>query len=236
MIVFWRLFLAYFLTDFVFFHKTINQIRNENRARGMIFHGIVFLLWSFALCYGYLTMKWPFLEVVDLPGWVCIVLFGMFHVFTDEFFQFGGRVKHGFVLTFFLKNMVNLLFLFLCVPFHALYETGNFFAEPWIIFCAGLICATRVLGWGLLAFEQDRYGANYVTFDERLMLMMVRSIFFLIMLLPGWRWTVLLAVWLGACIYARKIRLMDISNFVFYLGAVGAVLIGFLVRLRFYLV
>ena len=36
MIVFWRLFLAYFLTDFVFFHKTINQIRNENRARGMI--------------------------------------------------------------------------------------------------------------------------------------------------------------------------------------------------------
>ena len=93
-----------------------------------------------------------------------------------------------------------------------------------------------MLGWGLLAFEQDRYGANYVTFDERLMLMMVRSIFFLIMLLPGWRWTVLLAVWLGACIYARKIRLMDISNFVFYLGAVGAVLIGFLVRLRFYLV
>ena len=235
MIVFWRLFLAYFLTDFVFYHKTIEQVRRENKARGMILHAGVFLFWSFTLCQGYLTMKWPFLELVELPGWVCILLFGAFHVFTDGLFQFGGRVKHGYVLTFFVKNAVNLLFLFLCVPFHVLYQTGNFFAEPWIIFCVGLVCATRVMGWFLLSFEQDRYGVAYVTFDERLMLMIVRAIFFLIMLLPGWRWTVLLAVWLGVCIYARKIRLMDVTNFVFYGGAIGPVILGFLVRLRFYL-
>ena len=113
MIVFWRLFLAYFLTDFVFFHKTIDQVRNENRVRGLILHGVVFLFWSLTLCYGYLTMPWPFLELIHLPGWMCIVLFGVFHVFTDEFFQFHGKCKHGFVLTFFLKNTVNILFLFL---------------------------------------------------------------------------------------------------------------------------
>ncbi len=235
MIVFWRLFLAYFLTDFVFFHKTINQVRKENRTRGMILHASVFLLWSLALCQGYLTMSWPFLELINLPGWVCILLFGTFHVFTDDLFQFGGKCKHGFVITFFLKNAVNILFLFLCVPFEVLYETGNFFAEPWIIFCVGLVLSTRVLGWGLLSVEQDRFGERDVSFDERLMLTIVRAIFFLIMLLPGWRWTVLLAVWLGTCMYARKIRFMDISNFVFYAGTVGAVLIGFLVRLRFYL-
>lgn len=235
MIVFWRLFLAYFLTDFVFFHKTIDQVRRENYTRGIILHAGVFLFWSFTLCHGYLTMPWPFLELVHLPGWACILLFGAFHIFTDDFFQFGGKCKHGFVLTFLLKNAVNILFLFLCVPFKVLYETGNFFAEPWIIFCVGLIVVTRVLGWGLIAVEQDRYGENYVSFDERLLLMLVRAIFFLIMLLPGWRWTVLLAVWLGTCMYARKIRLMDISNFVFYVGALGAVFIGFLVRLRFYL-
>ena len=64
----------------------------------------------------------------------------------------------------------------------------------------------------------------------------VTAIFFLIMLLPGWRWIVILLVWLGTCLYARKIRLMDVSNFVFYMGALGAVLIGFLVRLRFFLI
>ena len=236
MIVFWRLFLAYFLTDAVFFHRTINQVRKENPVKGIVLHALVFFFWSFTLCQGYLTMKWPFLELVDLPGWVCILLFGAFHISTDDLFQFGGRMKHGFVLTFFLKNAINILFIFLCVPFHVLYETGNFFAEPWIVFCAGLVLATRVLGWGIISVEQDRYGADYVSFDERLMLMLVRAIFFLIMLLPGWRWTVLLAVWLGTCMYARKIRLMDVSNFVFYAGAFGAVVIGFLIRLRFYLV
>ena len=236
MIVFWRLFLAYFLTDFVFFHKTIDQVRQENRTKGMLLHTVVFLFWSFTLCQGYLTMEWPFLELVNLPGWVCILLFGAFHVLTDELFQFGGKCKHGYVLTFFLKNFVNILFLFLCVPFHVLYETGNFFAEPWIIFCVGLVCATRVIGWGLIAFAQDRHGADYVSFDERLVLMLVRAIFFLIMLLPGWRWIVIMMVWLGICIYARKIRLMDVSNLVFYAGAFVAVLIGFLVRLRFFLI
>jgi len=234
MIVFWRLFLAYFLTDFVFFHRTINQVRAANRVKGMIQHGLVFYAWTFALCYGYLTMKWPFLEMVQLPGWVCIILFGLFHVFTDDFFQFGGKVKHGYVLTFFVKTTVNLLFLFLCVPFQVLYETGHFFAEPWVIFCVGLVMATRVIGWLSLAFDQDRYGIEHTTFDERWMLMLVRAIFFLIMLLPGWRWIVLLAVWFGVCVYARKIRLMDVSNYAFYLGVMGAVLVGFLVRLRFY--
>ncbi len=236
MIVFWRLFLAYFLTDFVFFQKTINQVRKETPVKGLILHTLVFLFWSFTLCQGYLTMEWPFLDLVDLPGWACILLFCAFHVSTDNLFQFGGKCKHGFVLTFFLKNIVNITFLFLCVPFHVLYQTGNFFAEPWIIFCVGLVCATRVIGWGLISVEQDRYGGDYISFDERLVLMTVRAIFFLIMLLPGWRWMIVLLVWLGTCMYARKIRLMDVSNLVFYVGAFGAVAIGFLVRLRFYLI
>lgn len=236
MIVFWRLFLAYFLTDFVFFHKTINQVREEKPVKGAILHSAVFLFWGFLLCKNYLTMEWPFLELFDLPGWVCILLFCAFHVSTDGLFQFGGKCKHGFVLTFFLKNIVNLLFLFLCVPFKVLYETGNFFAEPWIVFCAGLVVATRVIGWGLIAVEQDRHGVKYISFDERLVLMIVRAIFFLIMLLPGWRWRVLFFVWLFICMYARRIRLMDVSNFVFYVGAFGAAFIGFLVRLRFYLI
>ena len=235
MIVFWRLFLAFFLTDFVFFHKTINIMEEQNRPRAIALHAGVFLCWSFLLCYGYLTIKWPFLGFWDIPGWFCILLFCAFLVFTDRFFQFGGKFRHGYVLTFFVKTIVNLLFLFLCVPFKVLYETGNFFAEPWVIFFVGLVTATRVLGWFIFAVEQDRYGRDYPTFDERWMLTMMCAIFFLIMLLPGWRWIVLLVVWFAACVYARKIRLMDVSNFAFYIGALGAALIGFLVRLRFYI-
>ena len=236
MIVFWRLFLTFFLTDFVFFHKTINQLEKENWLKASALHSAVFLFWAYLLCYGYLTMPWPFLELFHLPGWMCILLCCAFHVFSDRFFQFGGKMRHGYVLTFFTKIFANLLFLFLCVPFRVLYETGNFFAESWVIFLVGLVTATSVIGWFIFSIEQDRYGRDYPTFDERWLLMMVRAIFFLIMLLPGWRWMVWLLVWYGACVYARKIRLMDVSHAAFYIGVFGAVLVGFLVRLRFYLV
>lgn len=236
MIVFWRLFLAFFLTDFVVFNRMAEKLRARSRALGMLLHGGVFLLLCLGLCYGYLTMSWPFLELVHMPGWVCIILLTLFHVFSDEFFQFGGKSRHGYLMTFFVKNLANFLFIFLCVPFKVLYETGNFFAEPWVIFCVGLVSCTRMLGWFSFAIEQDRYGRDYPTFDERWLLSMMRMIFFLIMLLPGWRWVVLLTVWFMACLYARRIRLMDISHAAFYIGIIGSVVIGFLVRLRFYLV
>ena len=236
MIVFWRLFLAFFLTDFVVFNRMAEKLRARSRALGMLLHGGVFLLLCLGLCYGYLSMQWPFLDLVHLPGWVCIILLTLFHVFSDEFFQFGGKSRHGYLMTFFVKNLANFLFIFLCVPFKVLYETGNFFAEPWVIFCVGLVSCTRMLGWFSFAIEQDRYGRDYPTFDERWLLSMMRAIFFLIMLLPGWRWVVLLTVWFMACLYARRIRLMDISHAAFYIGIIGSVVIGFLVRLRFYLV
>ena len=236
MIVFWRLFLAFFLTDFVVFNRMAEKLRARSRALGMLLHGGVFLLLCLGLCYGYLSMQWPFLDLVHLPGWVCIILFTLFHVFSDEFFQFGGKSRHGYLMTFFVKNLANFLFIFLCVPFKVLYETGNFFAEPWVIFCVGLVSCTRMLGWFSFAIEHDRYGRDYPTFDERWLLSMMRMIFFLIMLLPGWRWAVLLTVWFMACLYARRIRLMDISHAAFYIGIIGSVVIGFLVRLRFYLV
>ena len=235
MIVFWRLFLALFLTDFVFFHRVINDLNKNHRGWAVVIRSGTFIVLSFLLCAPYLHMQWPFLGVVDLSGWLCLVLFALFHGFCDRYFYFGGKIKHGYLLSFLAKNTANLLFLFLIAPLHALYRTGNFFAEPWVIFLVGLITCTRVLGWFIFAIEQDKYGRDYPTFDECWMLMMVRAIFFLIMLLPGVRWLVLFVIWLGTCLYARRLRLMDVSAWAFFTGVFGSALVGFLVRLRFYL-
>lgn len=235
MIVFWRLFLTFVITDFVCFNQPENS-SGRSRTAGMLLRFAVFLLVGLALCYGYLTMPWPFLELVDLPGWACVVLFGVFHVFADRLFRFGGKFSHGYLATFLVKTLANVLFIFLCSPFRVLYETGTFFAEPWVIFLVGLLTATRVVGWFIFSIEKDRYGREFPTLDEQWLLMMMRAIFFLIMLLPGWRWAAVLAVWFAACVYARKNRLMDVSTLAFYIGVIGAVLVGFLVRLRFYLV
>ena len=236
MIVFWRLFLALFLTDFVFFHRAVYRMQQQSRLKAMAIRSGTFAVLALAFCHNYLTEGWPFLEEVTLPGWVCILLFALFHGFTDYYFQLGGKFKYGYTLTFFLKNFVNVLFLVLISPFRVLYETGNFFAEHWVIFLVGLVLATRVLGWFIFAVEKDKYGRDYPTFDEQWLLALVRAVFFLIMMLPGWRWMVVFAVWFGVCLYARRNRLLDVPAWAFYIGAFGAAFIGLLVRLRFYLV
>lgn len=236
MIVFWRLFLAVTLTDFVFFHKGIYKQQQESRIKAMAIRSVTFSVLALLFCHRYLHMGWPFLEGVTLPGWVCILLFALFHGFTDYYFHFGGKVKYGYTLSFFVKNFVNTLFLVLIAPFEELYHSGNFFAEPWVVFVVGLLLSTRVLGWLIFALEQDTYGREYPSFDEQWLLALVRAIFFLLMLLPGIRWAVVFVVWMSACIYARRIRLLDIPTWAFLIGSLGAAFIGFLVRLRFYLV
>ena len=236
MIVFWRLFLALFLTDFVFFNKKVYQLQQNSRWAALAVRSGTFFVLATAFCWKYLFWQWPFLEGVLLPGWLCISLVALFYGFTDYYFQLGGKIKGGYTLSFFLKNFVNILFLVLIAPFQELYETGNFFAEPWIVFLVGLLLATRGIGWFIFCVEQDKYGRDYPTADEQWMLGLMRAIFFLIMLLPGIRWAFFLVIWLGACLYARKSRLLDIPRWAFAVCVTGAVFIGLLVRLRFYLV
>ena len=237
MIVFWRLFLALFIADFLFFDKTYQTAQGKKRYRAVALRGAGVLGLSLLFCWQYLAMPWPLLYPTFLcPGWLCVVVFALFHILTDCYFQLGGKIKYGYTLTFLLRNLVNVWFIILVSPFKTLYETGNFFAEPWIVFCAGLLIAMRVIGSFIFALEQDLYGRDYPSFDEQWMLALMRAIFFLGMLLPGIRWAVLFVIWLGACLYARCIRLLDVPAWAFWLCVFGASFVGFLIRLRFYLV
>ena len=233
MIVFWRLFLSLYLADFFLFHKIL-KIQRENRTRATLIRTGVFLVAAFWLCRQYLMLEWPFFGVIDLPGGVCVLLFSAFYASVFQRFNFEGKMRWGHLLTFASKNILLWLFLFLCTPFLVVYHTGNFFAQPWMIFCVGVIVVTHLAEWGLRAWEQDTQGESLPSFDEPWMMMMMRLIFFLIMLLPGVRWMILFVIWLGTCLYARKIRLMDVAGAMFYVSVVLASVVGLLVRLRIY--
>lgn len=235
MIVFWRLVLAYYLADIAFYGRRFYCWRTCSRAKTAAAHGILFFLICAGLTYPYLNMPWPFLDLFNLPGWVCIGLFTLFHIFTDEWFTLPASLKYHHTLTFVFHDAVNLLFLFLCVPFDALYETGHFAAEGWMYGLAGLAVALFGVGNFCYLAEKDKYGRDYPTPDEQWMMKTCRAIFFLIMLLPGWRWVLWLVIWWLACLYARRIRLMDVSNISFYFGFPAAVILGLLVRYRMYL-
>ena len=235
MIVFWRLFLAMFAADFLLFHKIL-RIQQKNHTRATCVRTAFFIVFGLLLCWHYLTLDWPFLGLWPMRGWMCLLLMAVLYAGIHQFFDFGGEIKGGHLLTFTVKNAYLFLILMLCAPLKALSETGHFFAQPITIFLAGLVLVTRLVEWFTTSLEADLYGGDVQrTFDEQWMTMMVRTIFYLIMLLPGVRWLILLIVWTVACLYARRIRLMDVSSITFYVGFFASVVLGFLVRLRFYL-
>lgn len=234
MIVFWRLVLAYYLADIAFYGRRFYCWRDRCATKATAAHGLLFYVICAALTYPYLNMEWPFLDLFPLKGWVCIALFTVFHIFSDEWFRLPSSLKLHDTLSFLLHDFINLLFLFLCVPFNALYETGRLAAEPWVVALVGLVITVLFVGRLCYLVEKDLYGRDYPTPDEQLMMKISRAIFFLIMLLPGWRWLFLLAAWWFACVYARRVRLFDVSNFSFYFGLPAAIVIGFLVRMRIY--
>lgn len=233
MIVFWRLLVSMWMADFLLFHKVLH-IQAQNRGKATLIRTGFFYVFAFLLCKPYLGWQWPFFGQWDMPGWVCILLVGICYALTHQFFDFGGKMRHGHLLTFFVKNTFMWLLCFLIAPLRILYETGHFFAQPAMIFLVGLILVTRILEWFINALEQDKYGSFIATFDEQWLLMMMRTIFYFVMLLPGVRWLILFVTWLGVCLYARKSRLLDVTNTVFYVSIIGSFVIGLLVRLRLY--
>ena len=150
-----------------------------------------------------------------------------------EFFEYIRSLI--FTMSIHINNKGNLFVLFLAVPFRALYETGSFFAEKWVVFFVGLLFVTKVLGTLIYCVEKDRYGREFPTMDEHWIMMMMRAIFFLTGLLPGWRCLFFMLTCWAAVIYARKIRLMDVSPFAFYFGFGLTCVVSWLVHWRVYL-
>lgn len=234
MIIFWRLFVAYYVSDLILYGQRFFNFHHTKPLQGNLLHGCIIFIVMSLFTWDYLGVDWPFLGFIDLKGYWCVLAFVLFHLFTDRWFFLGKRKKCGDSLAFLLHQSLNLLFIFLCIPHGDVYETGSLAAEPWFIFLAGLIASTYVLGSFIFAVETDCKQRDCVTGDERFLSMMVRGIFFLLMLLPGWRWMLLVSIWFGVVVFARRERIVDFSPLALYVGSLAAIAIGYLVRLRFY--
>ncbi len=235
MIVFWRLFLAYYLADFALYGKRFYTYGTQNPWKAAAARGVLFFLLALAFCWQYLDMNWSFFGLTRLRGWAALFPITVLYIFSDGWFKLSGTRKYNNTLSFILHDLFNLFVLFLAVPFRALYETGSFFAEKWVVFFVGLLFVTKVLGTLIYCVEKDRYGREFPTMDEHWIMMMMRAIFFLTGLLPGWRCLFFMLTCWAAVIYARKIRLMDVSPFAFYFGFGLTCVVSWLVHWRVYL-
>ncbi len=235
MSVFWRLVLAYYIVAALCYNRTFFawRARKPLLAAGVQFAAYFGL--GAILTWNYLYIPWPLLGLWPLPAVACLAVFALFETANNNMLVYRSGQERHHALTFVVHDVLALLFILLCAPTRVLYETGNLVADPWIIFFVGALVVTKMFNVFIYMVEQDLYGRGYPTIDESFVTMLMRLIFYLIVLLPGWRWVIWFLVWLWACQMARRNRLMDFSRFALYFSAFGATAVGFLTKWSFFL-
>lgn len=234
MIVFWRLLLVYYILAVFFYNRPFFAWRDKKPVVSAVVQVASFLFLSAAILWPYLVIKWPFFHFFSLHGWQCLIFLSLFYIAIDRLLVFrAGQVKYH-SLTFLTHDLLAVLFIFLASPLDVLYQTGNWVADHWTVFLVGALVVTKMFSVFIYMVEQDIFGRDYPTIDESFVTMLMRLIFYLIVLLPGWRWLLWFFVWLWACQIARKNRLMDFSRFALYFGILGATAVGFLAKWSFY--
>ena len=234
MIVFWRLLLAYYLCTVLFYNRRFFTWRGSNPIQAYVLQGLIFGAMAALLCAPYLQMDWRLTENWLLPGWGAVVILTGAYVIISRLLVRRAEQTKGYTGIFVMHEVAMWAAVLACSPSLTLYYTGNWMAEPMTVSCVGLLIVTKVFSIFIYRMEQDLYGREFPTVDESFVTMLMRLIFFLIALLPGWRWLVWMIIWGWACLVARKNRLMDLSNFAFYFSVFGTMAIGFVVRYSWY--
>ena len=234
MIVFWRLVLAYYICAVLFCNPRFFAWRERHMSAAVLGQGICFASVAALLCASYWHHNWQLAELWVMPGWLGIILCSVIYMVLNSLFVYRPQKTRHHTLTFLVHDTLMLFGLFACSPLHTVYRTGNFMHEPLTVFFVGLLLVTRIFSIFIYMVEMDLYGRDFPTIDESFVTMLMRLIFFLIVLLPGWRWVLWFLVWFYACGEAHQNRLMDISRFALYFSMFGSAAVGFLVRYGWY--
>lgn len=234
MIIFWRLLLTYYICAVLFYNQQFFKWYTKRPATAEYTQGIVFALIAGLLCKNYLQTDWQLAELWYMPGWVGVLVTTAFYMLVNKLFIYRSDYTRNYTAIFLAYNISMWLALFVCSPLHMVYKTGNLMAESPTVFFVGLLVITKMFSVFIYMVEKDLYGRDFPTLDESFITMLMRLIFFLIVLLPGWRWVLWFAVWVYVCGEAHQNRLMDLSRFALYFSMFGATAVGFLVRYSWY--
>lgn len=234
MIVFWRLMLAYYICAVFFYNMRFFAWRNKRPLLAFLVQGVGFALVAALTTAPYLTIDWQLADLWPMPGWCGIVVTAVLYMIINRLFVYRPNQQKGYTIVFLLHELFIVMALLACSPLHILYHTGNFMAEPRVLSLVGVLVVTKMFSVFIYMVEQDLYKRDFPTIDESFVTMLMRLIFFLIVLLPGWRWVLWFVVWFYMCGEAHQNRLMDLSRFALYFSMLGATAVGFMVRYSWY--
>ncbi|OGS20468.1 MAG: hypothetical protein A3J83_03460 [Elusimicrobia bacterium RIFOXYA2_FULL_40_6] len=236
MIIFWRLLLAHFLTDFTLQTNFMAKWKRES-AWGVLAHSSVFLLLSMIFCmfsdgFSGLTTQYLFSTWWKLPGWLCIALIFFIH-FGEDYYRIWSIKEGGSsdnILFFLWDQFIHIILIFLFSPI----DTTFAISEKWVVIAILLVLVTHFSSILIYYVEQLMFGPEQTAtrLKGKYHLMLERLIIFGCFLLPGRLWLAVIGVLLARFIVYKPAY--DFSKANVISGIILSVLIGVLSRLIIY--
>ncbi|WP_428897377.1 hypothetical protein Dip518_001166 [Parelusimicrobium proximum] len=242
MFCFWCLLTAYLLSEYGLLpHKKKGWYNTgiSGRAAHSVLFTALALLFNGAL-YGYLSLPWFTFFGTAFNGFWAIIFLGLINFLVNGIYT-DARVLSAFpaTLTFILKQLINVFCIFIIVPGITLTQTGSYAPKTWMLILLGAIALGRFTKILLYAVEKDstRFSGDVCELpsgDETFMSTMQREGLYFMALLPGYAWIVFGVLWMLSSVYARKVRLIDVSKFALLGGSIAAIGIGLIIRMVIY--
>jgi len=236
MLIFWRLILAHFLTDFTFQTNKIAQWKRKN-IWGVLFHSGIFFVISIVLCLfsknfssistEYLTEIWW-----KFPGWLSIFSIFIIH-FGEDYYRIWTIKKGGSPdnLFFFLwDQFIHIVLIFLFSP----EDSGKIFEEKIVIIAIGIVLVTHFSSILIYYLEEIIYGHEHILnrLKGKYYRMAERITIFISLLLPGLWWLMLIPVILLRLalnkIYPKNGY--EFTKINILIGDLFAIFVGFIIR------
>ncbi|MBU0951687.1 MAG: DUF3307 domain-containing protein [Elusimicrobia bacterium] len=236
MIIFWRLLLAHFLTDFTLQTNFIAKWKRES-IFGALAHSGIFLLLSMVLCvfsdnFSGLTTHYLFDVWWKLPGWLCVMLIFIIH-FGEDYYRIWSIKEGGSsdnLLFFIWDQFIHIILIFLFSPI----DTSFSISEHWVVIAILLILVTHFSSIFIYYIEQLIYGPEHIAtgLKGKYHLMLERLTIFGCFLLPGRFWMMVIVVLLARVFLYKPTH--DFSKINIISSVSLSILIGLLSRLILY--
>jgi len=240
MIVLWRLILGHLIADFLLQTREFVAWKRKS-VWGLVAHSLVHLVIYTLLVFPYLNDVWVQIINVDIVGWQALLLITTFHFLIDygRGYKLNDKIKReskkGQSLYFLFDQFLHFMVIFIFFPIKITTEKISIFPEVWVLVLIFLILSTYFTTYLVHFAESDLFGDTDIpSFDEKYLTMSHRIILYLLFLFPGYFWIVFVAIWLLLSIMAKHQRLIDISNFSFYVSILLTFGFGMITRMIIY--
>lgn len=236
MVIFWRLLLAHFLTDFTFQTNRVATWKRESIS-GVAVHSGIFLALSVFFClftenFTGFTTQYLFNTWWKLPGWLCIVLIFIIH-FGEDYYRIWSIKEGGSsdnVLFFFWDQFIHVIIIFLFSPINSNFSLS----EKIVVIAILLVLITHFSSILIYYLEQIFYGHEHIAtrLKGKYHIMLERLVIFGCFLLPGYLWWLVIAVLLARFFVYKSAY--DFSRVNVISGLLLSITSGILARLILY--